>query len=135
MSFGFSVGDFISIGTLALKLYVAYREGPLEFREISRELLSLHTTLEEISSNLSAPVSLFSRSPGTKLNLERLVEGCAEALKELEGIWNKYQALDGRAKKFSWQRMKFGKENLDGVRAKLGVHLQGLMVFLTTVGW
>jgi hypothetical protein len=134
MSFGLSVGDFIAIGSLALRLYVNYHEGPLEFQEVLRELLSLHTTLEELRNDVVNPSSALSRCSSSKQqNLGKLVSHCAEALRELDKIRDKYRKLEERAKKFSWQRVKFGKENIDKVRRRLALHLQGLTLFLATV--
>ena len=65
--------------------------------------------------------------------MESLVKGSKKALKELEEIYEKYRRLEGPGKKISWTRLKFGKENLDGIRHKLGTHLEAITAFLTTV--
>jgi len=61
MSFGFSAGDFLCVGTLALKLYFSYKDGPNNFREVCRELLTLHTTLEQLQLDIDDPTSIISR--------------------------------------------------------------------------
>lgn len=128
MSFGFSIGDFISVGSLALSLYLSYRDGPSEIREVSRELLSLHTTLEELRHDLEDPDSTISRSSSKKTrNLQGLIARCKEPLEELETIYQKYVGMG------SWQRLKIGKEDIDCIRHKLGLHLTGLTLFLTGI--
>lgn len=37
MSFGYGVGDFLSLAALTLKLYKSFKGAPREFDEISRE--------------------------------------------------------------------------------------------------
>ena len=42
MSFGFGVGDFLTVSKLALDVYTAYKDAPEDFRNISDEIKSLH---------------------------------------------------------------------------------------------
>ena len=134
MSFGYGVGDVIAVGTLALRLYVSYRDGPSEYRELTRELLSLHTTLDQLRTDMEDPDSILARCTPRKLaKLKDIVGRCHEALEELDTIYEKYNRLEGAKKKISWKRLKFGKENIDGIRHKLGMHLRTIQLFLTSV--
>ena len=134
MSFGCGVGDFIAVGSLALRLYVSYREGPNDYRELTRELLSLHTTLEQLRSDTEDSDSILARCSPKKLSkLEGIVGRCSEALLELDDICNKYIRLEGVKKRDCWKRLKFGKENIDGIRHNLGMHLRTIQLFLTSV--
>ncbi len=47
MSFGYSVGDCIVVGTLAWKVYKATKGAPDAFQKIHVEVLSLHAVLKE----------------------------------------------------------------------------------------
>jgi hypothetical protein len=135
MSFGISIGDFIAVSRLALDLYVAYRDGPAEVKEVSRQLMSLHATLEELSQNLQDPDSfVFGASKKAKHKLNRLISGCEGTLKELEDMYGKCRRL-AEMKSISWSRLKLTKEvkAMDGLRASLERHIQGVMLFLTSV--
>lgn len=52
MSFGFSVGDFIAVGTLAFKVHKACRGSSESFRNISMKVASLHIVLKEVAELL-----------------------------------------------------------------------------------
>jgi hypothetical protein len=66
MSIGFSVGGFLSVGSLALRLYFTYKDGPSEFRELCRELLTLRTTLEQLQLDIDDPTSIIARWHSTQ---------------------------------------------------------------------
>jgi len=137
MSFGFSVGDFLSVGSLALRLYFTYKDGPSDFRELCRELLTLHTTLEQLQLDIDDPTSIIARCHSTQQqNLVGVVRRCQEALVELEVLKTKYTKLDGegKTKKLSWTRMKYVKEDVGEIRHKLSTHLNSIAMYLAGVG-
>ena len=47
MSFGFGVGDIMTVSTLALKVYSAYKDAPDDYRNIADEVNSLHIITED----------------------------------------------------------------------------------------
>ena len=63
MSFGFSVGDFLVVGTLAWEVYKnvykAARNAPESFQKVHHDVLSLHAVLKESGETMfSSPMSL-----------------------------------------------------------------------------
>jgi len=48
MSFGFSIGDFVALSSLALKLYRDFKDAPGEFAQISRDLQTSHILIADL---------------------------------------------------------------------------------------
>lgn len=48
MSFGFAIGDFVALGTLAWRLYKCCKGASVQSREIGKELNSLHNAVRAI---------------------------------------------------------------------------------------
>ncbi|KAF8246957.1 hypothetical protein K440DRAFT_661700 [Wilcoxina mikolae CBS 423.85] len=135
MSFGFSAGDFLAVGSLALNLYLSYKDGPSDFRELCRELLTLHATLEQLQFDIDDPTSIVSRCrPSQGRNLKEVVGRCKETLVELDELKRKYTKLDGGKQKVSWKRLKYVKEDVGAIQNKLSVHLNSIAVYLANVG-
>jgi hypothetical protein len=53
MSFGFSVGDFVTISTLAWNVYKSCNDSCDEFKNISGEVVGLHIVLLETKDYLT----------------------------------------------------------------------------------
>lgn len=128
MSFGFGVGDFIAVGTLAARLYAAYRDAPAEYSAIAQDLMSLHITLEQLSHDLSDQKITFSEKHDS---LVQLVTNCHDVLRELDDIHEKYLAL-ATERRFNWRRLRLRGEDIDGIRGRLMVHLGGIQVVMTS---
>lgn len=52
MSFGYSIGDFIAVGELALKIYRDYRDAPAQFSAISTEVGSVYLVLKDVDNSI-----------------------------------------------------------------------------------
>ena len=114
--FGFSVGDFIAVSTLAWDIYESCKDTPGSFKDISDEVLSLHAVLKEADETiLSSPLSL---SPQSQERLKRIYDGCQRALSDLQALVDKYQSL-GIQRKWTWDRIKWGTENIVEIRSRL----------------
>jgi hypothetical protein len=61
------------------------------------------------------------------------VKNCVSVLQQLNQLLIKYKSLGTRSKR-TWDRVRFGTENLQGIRDKLMVHTSSLTLFLTTLG-
>lgn len=57
--FGFGVGDFFAVGSIALKLFYAYKEIPSNFKSLCDELFKVSVTLNDLEKDLKDPNSLF----------------------------------------------------------------------------
>ncbi|KAH6676513.1 hypothetical protein B0J14DRAFT_585698 [Halenospora varia] len=127
MSFGFSVGDFIAVGKIVLKLYNDCQNAPREFQEINGELSSIHTVLFGLAEQARDPTSLLLRRGGDRgsewIQIRKNLES---TLSELQDLVRRYQTM-GRS---AWRRVKLGSENLNGLRSKLDFHLSVINTFV-----
>ena len=114
MSFGYAVGDFIAVGTLAWNVYKSCKEAPESFGNISFEVLSLHAVLKEAEETVFAQ----HLSPTQQERLKAVGDGCQHVLKDLDDLCQKYQSLGTQSKR-TWDRMKWGTEDIAELRARL----------------
>ena len=114
MSVGYSVGDFVAVGTLAWSVYRSCKGAPESFGDISSEVLSLHAVLKEAEEDIFArPLS------STKQERLKVVgDGCYRVLKDLDNLVQKYQSLGTQSKR-AWDRMRWGAEDIVQLRARL----------------
>src|ERR1700733_15560938 len=110
-AFGFGVGDFIAIGTLALNLYKSCKEAPESFGNISSEVLSMHIVLKEVEEEvLARPLA-----PTKQERLEAIGEGCHLVLNDLDNLVKRYQSLGTQSKR-TWDRMRYSMEDITELR-------------------
>jgi hypothetical protein len=122
MSFGFSVGDFLAVGTLTLKLYRAFKDAPAEFNEISGELSSFHIVLCDLKDQAYDSNSLLNRHGASRrADLIEIVNNMLSTLRELEDLYSRYEQM-GRN---PWLRMQLGQEQLSTLRGKLNMQIMG----------
>lgn len=148
MSFGFGVSDVLTVTQLAWRCVRNAKEACGEHDELTREANSLHSVLRQLQLEITKPDSLLNRpDDDRKEELKRLVAGCDEVLRQVDGTLNKYDALQDstdvlKAKRprygtKTWQRIKFGNhemQDLDRMRQKMAHHTQAIMFFCTLVG-
>ncbi|TAQ90828.1 hypothetical protein B7494_g874 [Chlorociboria aeruginascens] len=115
MSFGIGCGDLIAISTLAWSLYKNCRESSEEFRRISGEVASLHVVLKETEEYLAESRGL---SPSRDARLAILIDGCKDILADLTRLVNAYESLGTQAQR-TWDRMRWGLEDLADVRSRI----------------
>jgi hypothetical protein len=114
MSFGYGAGDFIAIGTLSWKVYKSCKGAPGSFKDISSEVLSLHVVLKEAEETVFAhPLSTTKQE-----RLKAVGDGCHYVLTDLDALLKKYQSLGTQSKR-TWDRMRWGAEDIAELRARL----------------
>jgi hypothetical protein len=114
MSFGYSVGDFVAIGTLAWKVYKSCRQAPESFGEIAFEVASLQAVLKEAEETV-----FVQPLPAVKQQrLKAVGDGCFRVLQDLAKLVTKYESLGTPAKR-TWDRMGWGNEDIAALRARL----------------
>ena len=134
MSFGFSVGDFVSLGKLAWNLYKECKAASAQFQEIQNEVISLRTAIQELQDEAENNDSILNRAGiGRKKELDVIMRNCAEVLRELQQLLTRYKSL-GTKQKRTWDRIKFGSEDVQEIRDKLMFHTSALTLFLTSLG-
>jgi hypothetical protein len=104
MSFGYSVGDFIALGTLAWSVYQSCKGAPESFNNISLEVLSLHAVIKEAEETIFAQPLITTKQK----RLKAVGDGC-------------YHVLAG-----SGQSLQEIPESGDTEQANLGSHEMGL---------
>lgn len=128
MSFGFSVGDFVTVGTLTWNLYKACSTAPESIGSLCGELASLHAVLKQIEEAITRRVV----SPSEQERLATVVKGCSDVLRDLQTLVEKYNGPGGGSQR-SWKnRLKWGFENIDPIRNRLISNTVLLTAFWTT---
>ena len=114
MSLDYGVSHFISLGILAWGVYKSCKAAPEAFKNISFEVLSLHAVLKE------AEETIFARplSPAKQERLKAVGDGCYHVLTDLDNLCKKYQSLGTQSKR-TWDRMRWGSEDIAELRARL----------------
>ncbi|RPB18755.1 hypothetical protein L211DRAFT_795784 [Terfezia boudieri ATCC MYA-4762] len=135
MSFGFSVGDFLGVGTLVWNVYSAYAGAPEQFRNFSQEILSLHVVCKQIEDQLC---NQGYRNNSSTLSakytddLKVLYDGLQNIMKELDALLQKYQSLTENHS-LSFDRLRWGQEDLAEFRERIIMHVGLLTAFNTSL--
>ncbi|OXV08528.1 hypothetical protein Egran_03709 [Elaphomyces granulatus] len=88
MSFGYSVGDILTILKLADDLKKRFSQAPKEFRTISEEVKRVWTVLHDIHD---IPVDGLNKQQGQ--DVQRILQGCREVLEDLKVKLDKSKVL------------------------------------------
>ena len=99
----------------------------MSFDNISIEVLSLYAVLKECEE------TLFDR-PLQPTREERLIvtkDGCHKVLVDLQSLVERYESLGTQSKR-TWDRMKWGNEDIDEIRARLVSSTTMLNTFIST---
>lgn len=138
MSFGYSVGDFLSLTQLAWKTVQNARKACGEHDELTREVTCLHFVLRRVEQEAMTPNSLFNgtrHDQNTTEELKTTIFGCHRILRILDDILEKYNALsdNARAGRRLWGKVRFGNgemADLNELRTKMSTYTSGIAVFL-----
>lgn len=114
MSFGFSVGDFATLGNLAWKIFKTCKDAPESFKNISEEVSSLHLVLKELEEIYSDE----TLSAGQQSRLEKVADGCRTVLEDLQRILDRYNSLATNSKR-TWDRVGWGANDIAELRSRL----------------
>src|SRR5580698_7546718 len=113
MSFGFSVGDFVTVGQLAFTLYrdcfMVAKDAPQEFLALKGELSNLRHALEILEEQVRNPKSILNKAGDDRVRMvKEMVSGIHVTLKQLEKVAAKYGILgDGSKGKKIWVKFKW----------------------------
>ena len=114
MSFGFSVGDFCTVTTLAWQIYKACKDSSDDFKDLSNEVASLHIVLKESFEHLQEQDLDLERQK----SLVGIGQSCENVLKDIESRLDKYESLGTQSQR-TWDRMKFGFEDTAKLKDRL----------------
>src|SRR6266536_4679523 len=144
MSFGFGVGDFVAVASLAHQLYndvdLVARGAPEELQLLNSEIgvlaLSIDLLIQEVKDENS---TLVRAGESRKRMLEEVMKAVNATLKDLEAFAKKYDfvgpTVKGKGRRI-WDRVKFATEmkSVDALRAKITRHNTTMNLLLTSAG-
>jgi hypothetical protein len=90
MSFGFGVGDFIAVGTLAKQVYDECSNAPADFKELAALCKEVHIAVRACRPNDA--FRILRIQTGTSLAV--LAADCHATLESLEALLSKYSKLN-----------------------------------------
>ena len=128
MSFGFSVGDLIAVGTLANQLWTACREASPEFQECGNLCQEVSLVIE--GCRPTNPNSIL-RVQDSK-TISQLAQSCGTTLSTLETLLQRYNSLGSTTNRVrDTLGFAYAKADCDKIRRRLGEHLLVINTFLT----
>ncbi|KAI1451655.1 hypothetical protein F4805DRAFT_82906 [Annulohypoxylon moriforme] len=121
MSFGFGIGDFITVIELADKVRKQFVNAPSEFEGISAEVRSLTIILRDVD------VALSDSEPNDeqKKNLQNIASGCQSVLNDLEKALGKYSELGSKERginktaKRAWKKLTWEPDDIRDLRGRI----------------
>lgn len=126
MSFGFSVGDILTVSQLAVKVYTAYKDAPDDYKHIAEEVDSLQSMFTRaVQHSQSTTLSDDDRQEGQKV-----LKGCQSVLGDLNSLIEKYKSLASANKNQAFMKVKLGTEDIATLRARLGTNATLLSSFI-----
>ncbi|KAL8869264.1 MAG: hypothetical protein Q9174_004401 [Haloplaca sp. 1 TL-2023] len=114
MSFGVSVGDFVTLGQLSWKIYKRCKESAGVYAELTGEVNGLRSVLQETEE-------LLSEQELTSQQKERLLpvrQGCESVLKDLHGLLARYESLATSSRR-GFDRMGMALQDVTSIRHRL----------------
>ena len=149
MSFGFSVGDFIAILQLAIKVRKEFIGAPDQFKNISEECVArsyrwhLLTVLWNrirrlaiVLQDADISVSECELNDQQQAHLQEFSCGCRSVLEKVEKTLGKYGELDSSNRTLSkrvkrvWKRFTWEPEDIRELRDQITVNITLLNTFL-----
>ena len=136
MSFGYSIGDFVLLATLAYKTVQNARAACGAHDSLTREVGSLHIVLKRLEIEVSKSDSILNRTEDhRRRELATLASDCQRVLNVLSQILEKYNSLpdEKRSATKLWQRVRFGNgemQDVGKIRSEVATYTQALTLFL-----
>lgn len=119
--FGFSVGDFITLISLAIKICQALDEFSdvlKEYQDVRQELQSFHHAVEGLENAVSRGYAISERSAE---KLHDILRGCTQALNEFQDFLSSYKEMKRLSKKISW--VIFGQSKRKTFRSRIQANM------------
>jgi hypothetical protein len=144
MSFGFSIGDFIAVSSLAHRLfkdiYLVARDAPEELQQLNSEISVLLLSIDMLIQEVKDENSTLVRAGENKMRMANLLMKQSNAtLKDLEAFAKKYdfnQVIRKDRGRRIWDRVKFSTDfkSVASLRAKITQHNVAINLLLTSAG-
>jgi hypothetical protein len=94
MEIGSGIACLVKVGTLTWEAYQLYQEASERYKEVSREMWSLHAYLNMVDERVSNLILTHSQ----EANLNSARDGCKAALRDLQSIVRKHRDLSLRSR-------------------------------------
>jgi hypothetical protein len=133
MSFGWAAGDIITGINIVQNVISAIKDGPAEYHEIHRELLSLNIALKPVQESTDDPDSLLNRKgQPRKQELLEILANCRKVVDEVQSLITKHSRLQtrGRSVRRVWDAYRVGSADLDTLRGRLTFYTSIIDMFL-----
>lgn len=140
MSFGCSIGDFITITQLAYTVVQNSRKACGAHSELASEATSLHIVLQRLQREVEKPNSLINRTDDGRLEeLQIIIKGCDQILKVIDQVLNKYNGMSEDKRRVTRFRLKvqFGNgemKDIGKIRQELATYTNAITLFLNLLG-
>jgi hypothetical protein len=121
MSFGFGVGDFITIGRLLWKLREDYASAPSEGLQLADDL----QVMEQCINSLEG-----SYGPDESGRLHSILQPLLTVLREIEGVTERYSNLNA-SKSRVWDRITFPRVRIQALHKQMRLRIQAMTLFLS----
>ncbi len=114
MSFGYSMSDFILCIQLAQKVLHEYRQAPQDFQAATTDVAGLQLVL----SNVRDAVNGSGLSQDKQQDLQMLLSGCSDTLKELLQVLERFKSLATSSHR-RWEKMRWDKDRVERIRLRI----------------
>jgi hypothetical protein len=134
MSFGLSIGDFISITQLAWSTYTTLRDASEDFQGFASEVHSLYTALMCLRDEARSPSSILQYAAPQKIaGLKDVMKNCERSLADLQKLVPTVLCLQPSKRGEFWAKFKLAFKDKQGPRDKLAIHTASINMFLSSL--
>ena len=107
--------DIIAISGLAIRVYIAYKDAPADYRFISEGIAALQVLIDKVALHFKGTTI----SSGDRHDGQRILEGCQSALEDLNELIEKYKRLASINMRHVFNSVKLGKNNITALHVWL----------------
>ncbi|PVH83809.1 hypothetical protein DL98DRAFT_615139 [Cadophora sp. DSE1049] len=136
MSFGVSISDIAMVVKLAWSTLEGAKKACGEHDELTKEISSLHLTLEHLRSEVADPESVINmHKGGRRKDLEIHISGCRRHLRRINSVLTRYNRLQNGSGSM-WQRIQFGTAGVKDIsesQLKLSTYTTAITLTLNLI--
>ena len=114
MSFGFGIGDFLAVSRLCWQIYTKCKDSSGSYADLSSQVITLHGVTKETVDILGQQ----DLSSSQENQLQSCQKECEAVLKDLDDMLVKFESLGSKSQR-TFDRLKYGMEDLNGIRIRL----------------
>lgn len=132
MSFGFGLGDLVTVSSFAWNVYQNCTKSPAEARILTSELHALCGLLQTLSDNQRHYLETLA-----DVQILRLLEAykaCHDVLKDVSLVLSKYSSLS-TSNPNAWSRLRWGTEDIPALRLRIVSSTSLLTAIQTSIQW